>query len=506
MIDHARIRELLAAPPVFALSPAEQAEVDSHLAGCDACRAFADGLSRDTAALQALPRTDAPDSVRRAVLGRARRRHSAGWYPAAAAAVVVIFVAPLAIAAVFLGGLHIGGLDFIFGGSGAAAPTAVPGTKAPGVEPTGGPPAEPPSVWRPVALVLGDARQPTSLGGIAVGRSSIVAVGTSCEPGGRTCFASVALSMDGTSWELVQSDSELEVEPLADGAIPGMRDVVAGGPGFVAVGATGSGSRSSGAVWTSGDGTAWLRAPDADVFRDGWINSIVALDDGTLIAGGGRLVEGSVQATAWTSIDGQTWQRRDDGPDLDAGFGPVALGRESPGIHDLVVDPDIGLVAVGLVCDPLNDSCRGAAWGSADGSTWTRTTDADSFGGGQPRVAVASGGLLTAAGTASGAPAIWMTKDARRWLPSEIEDARPGGFLLALTEIADRQWAAGTGDAGQAGVWSSELGDTWRLTRSADLEGATIRALETAGDVVVAAGERDGQGALWIAGREGDGP
>lgn len=111
--------------------------------------------------------------------------------------------------------------------------------------------------------------------------------------------ASVWTSPDGSTWT-----REPDAPAFADGV---MQSVVAGGPGFVAVG-TGSNGAAS---WTSPDGTTWTRAPDSPSLDDGAMHGVAAGPGGLVAVG----FDGS-GAIAWHSNDGITWSRDPTGPDF----------------------------------------------------------------------------------------------------------------------------------------------------------------------------------------------
>jgi hypothetical protein len=94
-----------------------------------------------------------------------------------------------------------------------------------------------------------------------------------------------------------------------------MRDVVAGGAGFIAVGYCGTWDDHDAAVWTSPNGTDWTLIDDKSVFGGPDHQEIMAI-----AAGGNGLVavgfdgpasyqQPSDDAAVWTSPDGVTWTR-----------------------------------------------------------------------------------------------------------------------------------------------------------------------------------------------------
>lgn len=102
-------------------------------------------------------------------------------------------------------------------------------------------------------------------------------------------------SPDGTTWT---SASAPDGVPTGEA-----RDVVAAGPGFVAVGRDGVDA----AVWTSADGLTWTRVPASDALKGGVMNGVTVAGD-TLVAVG----KAGLGAAVWTSSDGVTWTRVPD--------------------------------------------------------------------------------------------------------------------------------------------------------------------------------------------------
>jgi hypothetical protein len=125
-----------------------------------------------------------------------------------------------------------------------------------------------------------------------------------------------------------------------------VESIVAGGPGFVAVGS--GGQQQRGRVWTSADGVRWTAAPD-DQFR--------GVDFRTVVRTGNSLYLFGSDAQgwrAWRSSDGTTWN----------GVGELS-GLAGAGIVDIVAVGNT-LVALGFTRDDVEP----AAWRSTDGISW----------------------------------------------------------------------------------------------------------------------------------------
>lgn len=99
-LTHHQIRQHLEAAADTSLDPTARSAVDAHLAGCPACRAYADELARLqqdlTRALYARWERHVPGSASaalpRTLLTRSRRPEMRAWVPAASLAVVMVAV------------------------------------------------------------------------------------------------------------------------------------------------------------------------------------------------------------------------------------------------------------------------------------------------------------------------------------------------------------------------------------------------------------------------------
>jgi alpha-2-macroglobulin len=86
MIDHERALELAAAAFDFELSPADDETLTTHLETCESCRAIAEGMRADAVALVGLEREDAPDDLRRRIIGAVALPEAIDAMPASAPA------------------------------------------------------------------------------------------------------------------------------------------------------------------------------------------------------------------------------------------------------------------------------------------------------------------------------------------------------------------------------------------------------------------------------------
>jgi len=174
-------------------------------------------------------------------------------------------------------------------------------------------------------------------------------------------------STDGRAFE------EAEV-PIADGNVT---DVVAGGPGFVAVGSTYVASMEAKAlVWLSRDGRAWEAVEDDEAFKMSELRAVGA-HDGRLVATGWFTdAETGLFFTpsAWTSDDGTAWSRAtvvdDHLPDASSPEGAL----EGAVMMALARGRD-GWIAAGTSVAAQGDlaAVDAAIWTSnADGTRWER--------------------------------------------------------------------------------------------------------------------------------------
>lgn len=176
--------------------------------------------------------------------------------------------------------------------------------------------------------------------------------------------AAVWTSPDGETWTRVATTPELE---HTSGNWATMFDVVAGGPGVVAVGID-AGRTEPAAVWTSPDGSTWQRMHQPPgLGNSSLMDAVAATDDGRLVAAGGMDVAG-----VWSSLDGgTTWVRQ---PDEEAIFG-VIPGRTMFGSG--AAEPDLIFASInGLRV--VGDSVVAVGSYDEDAGVWIGTwTDTD---------------------------------------------------------------------------------------------------------------------------------
>jgi len=290
---------------------------------------------------------------------------------------------------------------------------------------------------------------------VVAGGPGLAAVGTSA-PGLHRDDAAVWTSVAGLSWVRVPDDSGI----FTGAGDHQMADVVAGGPGFVAVGLVGSMDDGVAAVWTSEDGLVWSRvAHDDEVFGgDGWqfITGVVLSPSGFVAVGG----DGSgddLDAAVWTSPDGLVWTRVVDTDGARAGSGDQAMVSVTSG--------GPGLVAIGR--EKIGSDFDSVVWVSPDGVSWTRIDTGDVFGGpGDQVVARVAGvrGRLMAVGyerVEDRDAQVWDSTDGLTWVKSTDASFVAEGLqeLHSLASSEQRVVAVGySGDiaGNEAAVWYRE--------------------------------------------------
>jgi hypothetical protein len=208
-----------------------------------------------------------------------------------------------------------------------------------------------------------------SMWSVSTGGPGLVAVGTARREVGFGWAAAVWTSEDGVSWTRLPHEEDV----FGGDGMPMMSAVTAGGPGIVAVGSSHWTYRDPeqgwfAAAWTSSDGLVWERAPqdDAAFVSTGYpsMNDVVAAGPGLVAVGlvfeltEEEFVTRMVGAV-WTSEDGSAWTRLPHDETVFGGADEVALASVTAG--------PAGLVAVGAVGF---DAANGPP-GSTVGAVWT---------------------------------------------------------------------------------------------------------------------------------------
>jgi hypothetical protein len=257
-----------------------------------------------------------------------------------------------------------------------------------------------------------------------------------------------------------------------------LEGVTAGGPGWVAVGA--SVPQEVGPVdtliLTSPDGLAWTQILLGDLAQVGSLSDVVAAPMGLVAVG---LDHSSTRrdAIALVSADGLTWQASTD-PDLNGAWMAGAAGWGD------------GVIAVGCRLDREGLCGRPMAWTSTDGLAWDRVPLPRAAG--DPNAVASGEGLLVVMGVSSaiadGRPVITTTRDLTTWTRRELPFE---GSLGPAVIDGDQVFAAGTsidpqGDVLMRGVvvFSPNAGRRWvRLPLKAP-PGSTFAGLSMDGPVI----------------------
>ena len=524
---HDRSLTLAAGAIDGALTPAETAELETHLTTCPACRRRADAMRSDVASLAAplnvLPSRRVDDAVLAAInrpAGRLQRD------VLLAAAALLLLVALLGVAAVGA---------FIWSES-KKLPLSVAPADPPVSLVSPGPDIPVDSIgdtWRTIDVPVAPGHL---LEAVTLNGTDLVGVGRGgCVPdfsNPTNCYGAswVAPAAQGFVAAPDQPGLEMGLESGTSGPDKGIFDVASGPAGLVAIGYDYNPPRSacavapcsSGpAVWRSTDGRTWERVhvdlgPAAiDTFIDP-IAAITAGPDGYVMVGHAVDYAASgpnlpARATAWASRDGVAWTRATDNEDMDVG--PCIDTGETPscgGMH-AVVATGTGFAAVGEVRTGIDGQPpQPAAWTSLDGLTWTRATVTGPGG----EETVDGGGFLSgvAAGdsglVAVGADCrpdctggiVGTSIDGSAWTITRLTGGAP---LKGVATTGSTVFALGAvdGDVGRAAdlqLWRSDNGGAWqRVTGLPPIPEATqYRAadLAAASDRLIVAGWADGDG------------
>jgi hypothetical protein len=262
-------------------------------------------------------------------------------------------------------------------------------------------------------------------------------------------------------------------------------DVVAGGPGYVAVGFLDTAKGPTATAWASVDGRRWTLLAGFPTSEASLVRSVANGSNGLVAVGtAGR------DAATWQSTDGLTWQRNPSS---------AALSGSQP-LEILSVSAIAGGYAAVGYEGPSVGTARPAFWLSPDGIRWERGSTADDVEAGRAEGVAAAGDVIVAVGTAgttehpTGGLA-WTSPDGRIW--TSISDREPfaagkghgvsvapGGFVAVGADLDDKK----------AMVWrSSADGRTWARAPDAPSLGnyglaIEMRDVTLAGSTYIAVG------------------
>ena len=294
-----------------------------------------------------------------------------------------------------------------------------------------------------------------TVAGITADAGRIVAVGST---NGRAALWS---SPDGSAWTRAKLPASKDLGRLVD--------AVRGGPGWLAVGGTGSHSL----VLTSGDTAAWQPARGID---GDFAPSATAASGSAYVVVGGA---GGTNAAAWSSADLKTWTHSGD-----AGKGDLDGADHAPKwMSDVTAGPN-GFVAVGG--QTKNKVSQPALWTSPDGKRWTLATAAPALPAGTTQGSltkvVTRGGTLVTTGIAGAYVFASVSPDGgRTWQPAALPGAAPGTALTAATATPRGFVLVGTAGS-DVTLWTSADGRAWRVSRphGTGLDGPGVQRLDGA--------------------------
>ena len=290
---------------------------------------------------------------------------------------------------------------------------------------------------------------------VAAVDGELVAVGSE-RAGGDTDPAVWSSADRGVTWDRVEGATS----GLHEAGDQAMQVVVEATPGVVAAGFDTSHGGFDAAVWTSKDGSRWIRLTLTSLAGPGdqQILGATTLGEQLVAVGSSTSESDDLDAAIWVRSGG-TWTEVADG----------SLG--GPGDQQIaaIVAGGPGLVAVGS--DTSGGDLDAAVWTSADGLSWARVPSTSAFGGtgDQTMTTVTWTGAILAAGGASatdeGDPdgAIWLSADGSHWERAPVRALEgPGSHRISsLVPIeSDRLLAAGSqvlAKDAQAAVWIARL-------------------------------------------------
>ncbi|MGH2406987.1 MAG: WD40/YVTN/BNR-like repeat-containing protein [Candidatus Limnocylindrales bacterium] len=202
-------------------------------------------------------------------------------------------------------------------------------------------------------------------------------------------------SPDGIAWQRVGDAGE-----FTDGRVNALTKL---GTRLVAVGGTGTyNARTGGTAWTSDDGGAsWSRSPSSPDLQAGVLWGVAPGGPGLVAVGSDP---DDRKAMVWTSTDGVAWTRVPDAPAL------VNHGLK-------IRMQDVAKVGAELIAGGHllfgTQYPSGAIWHSTDGVSWERAPDTAALGDGEIGGVVAGGPGAVAVGAVGSPdffiPTVWLS-------------------------------------------------------------------------------------------------
>ena len=246
-------------------------------------------------------------------------------------------------------------------------------------------------------------------------------------------------------------------------------DVIAGGPGFIAVGGGFEAGQEVGtaAIWVSEDGRTWQSVALLGDAATGIPRSITATPDGYVAVGSGCCPD---RAAVWLSSDGIAWERLPDQP----GFADAAMLG--------VTWQDDRLEAVG--CSAQLECFGGLAWTSSDGQAWSLPVALEMMPG---DVSATSAGALAVGSSQpyEGSAALAANVDGSAW--SAASSIAPSGSLDAAIDAPMGILAAGGTTNPRNGravtlAFTSPDGLAWEPLQGQGLEGVWVEDITATPD------------------------
>lgn len=284
------------------------------------------------------------------------------------------------------------------------------------------------------------------------------------------------------SWALVE-DADLALDQGV------MNDVIAGGPGFVAVGGGFDEALQVpvAAIWVSRDGTDWERVTLEGEANRGQVYAVVRSGEGFVAVGNECCPD---RAAVWTSPEGSTWRRVED---QESFAGAAMIG---------VTSWSGGLVAVG--CGSERGCTAPQIWVSATGDEWERVALDVELGAAFLSDVTASGSVLVAVGSSTDdqakEPDILVSLDGRTWVRVVVPVSIVS--LSAVIAGADGLVAAGSSTDADTGrplalVMTSPDGAEWTVVASPAFTGGSIEDLTATADGFIAVGRQRRSASTW---------
>lgn len=236
-------------------------------------------------------------------------------------------------------------------------------------------------------------------------------------------------------------------------------------------------------VLVSADATGWSRVPEGERSLGRGVLRDLAIADGVLLAVGS---DGGRPA-AWSSIDARSWTPV-----------PVSVGSDRSGrglLGGIAVAPDGIVVAVGFEPGGVG------VWTFGD-SGFEPVPPPDDSTGGQTfaDVAFTAAGFVAGGNDGAGRPVVWTSPRGDVWHRAEVHDDGRSASIAALTSVGDAIVAVGYDDAGPKAWVSVDVAATWSLAGGPTPTPGRPQSLLSVADTpagAIAAGQGDSGPLCW---------